>query len=231
MKYTLQFDLTAADWLLLGSGALRTLLYSIAGMAAGLAIGVVCATWRNSRFSILRAIAAAYVEFVRNTPLLIQIFLIFFGLPAVGIRLDADKAAVIAMTFNFGAYATEIVRAGIEAVPKAQIEAGESIGLTRFELFRYVIILPALERVYPALVSQFTLLMLGSSIVSAIGANELTSAANAIQSRNFRSFEVYLIATLLYLALTLAFRGAFGLLAGVLFPRRRAIGVAATQVR
>jgi polar amino acid transport system permease protein len=145
--------------------------------------------------------------------------------------LDADQAAIIAMTINFGAYATEIVRAGIEAVPKAQIEAGQSLGLTKLEIFRYVIILPALERVYPALVSQFTLLMLGSSIVSAIGANELTSAANAIQSRNFRSFEVYLIATGLYIGLTLAFRGAFGVLAETLFPRRRAVGVAATQVR
>jgi len=231
VKYTFQFDLTAADWIVLGNGALRTLLYSLCGMAAGLAIGIVCATWRNSRFRTLRAVAGFYVEFVRNTPLLIQIFLIFFGLPAVGIRLGADQAAIVALTFNFGAYATEIVRAGIEAVPKAQIEAGQSLGLTRLELFRHVIILPALERVYPALASQFTLLMLGSSIVSAIGANELTSAANAIQSRNFRSFEVYLIATIVYIGLTLALRGAFGALAGFLFPRRRAVGVAATQVR
>jgi polar amino acid transport system permease protein len=159
------------------------------------------------------------VEFVRNTPLLIQIFIIFFGLPNMGLRLSADQAAVVALVFNFGAYATEIVRAGIEAVPRGQIEAAQSIGLTRFEIFRHVVILPALERVYPALVSQFTLLMLGSSIVSAIGANELTSAANSIQSRNFRSFEVYTIATVLYLGLA------------ILFPRRRAIGVAATQVR
>lgn len=231
MKYTFQFDLTAADWILLANGALRTLLYSLCGMAVGLAIGIVCATWRNSRYRILRIVSGCYVEFIRNTPLLIQLFLIFFGLPALGIRLSSDQAAVVALTINFGAYATEIVRAGIEAVPKTQIEAGESIGLTRFEVFRYVIILPALEKVYPALVSQFTLLMLGSAIVSAIGANELTSAANAIQSRNFRSFEVYLIATLFYVGLTLIFRGAFSLLVGVLFPRRRAIGIAATQVR
>jgi polar amino acid transport system permease protein len=231
VKYTFHFDLTAADWVMLTNGALRTLLYSLCGMAIGLTIGIVCATWRNSRYRIFRFASGCYVEFIRNTPLLIQLFLIFFGLPALGIRLSGDQAAVLALTINFGAYATEIVRAGIEAVPKAQVEAGQSIGLTRFEIFRYVIILPALEKVYPALVSQFTLLMLGSAIVSAIGANELTSAANAIQSRNFRSFEVYLIATLFYVGLTLLFRAAFTLLVGVLFPHRRVIGIAATQVR
>lgn len=231
MNYTFQFAFTAADWQMLLDGAVRTLLYSLCGMVFGLSIGTVCAVWRNSRLTLLRMIAGTYVEFIRNTPLLIQIFLIFFGLPSLGIRLTADQAAIIALTFNFGAYATEIVRAGIEAVPRSQIEAGQSLGLTPFEIFRHVIILPAFERVYPAFVSQFTLLMLGSSIVSAIGANELTSAANAIQSRNFRSFEVYAIATLAYLGLTLLFRGGFALLGHVIFPRRRVIGIAATQVR
>lgn len=231
MNYTFQFDLTWADWSMLAAGAGRTIGYSLAGMAIGLTIGVIGARWRTGPNRLLRAVVGTYVEFVRNTPLLIQIFIIFFGLPNMGLRLSADQAAVVALVFNFGAYATEIVRAGVEAVPRGQIEAAQSIGLTRFEIFRHVIILPALERVYPALVSQFTLLMLGSSIVSAIGANELTSAANSIQSRNFRSFEVYAIATALYLGLTVAFRGGFWALAAVLFPRRRAIGVAATQVR
>ena len=91
---------------------------------------------------LLRSIAGAYVEFVRNTPLLIQIFLIFFGLPSLGIRLSSDQAAILALIFNFGAYATEIVRAGMEAVPKGEIEAGQSLGLTWFELLRHVILLP-----------------------------------------------------------------------------------------
>jgi polar amino acid transport system permease protein len=231
VNYTFQFEFTADDWATLLQGALRTLAYSAAGMAVGLSIGVVFATWRNSNYFVLRTISGSYVEFVRNTPLLIQLFLIFFGLPMLGLRLSSDQAAIVALIFNFGAYATEIVRAGIEAVPSGQIEAGKAIGLSRFEIFRHVIILPALERVYPALISQFTLLMLGSSIVSAIGANELTSAANAIQSRNFRSFEVYAVTTLAYLGLTLLFRIGFGGLAFWLFPRRRVIGIAATQVR
>jgi polar amino acid transport system permease protein len=231
VTYTFHFAMTADDWAFLLSGALRTALYSIAGMAVGLAIGIGGAMARNSRHSTLRAVSGAYVEFVRNTPLLVQIFLIFFGLPSIGIRLSADVAAIVALTFNFGAYATEIVRAGIEAVPRGEIEAGQSLGLNAFELLRHVILLPALERVYPALISQFTLLMLGSSIVSAIGANELTSAANAIQSRTFRSFEVYALATCFYLGLTFAFRSGFWALARHLFPRRHALGIAALQHR
>jgi polar amino acid transport system permease protein len=231
VNYSFEFGLTAEDWAFILNGALHTLLYSVVGMIVGLAIGIVGATWRRSRNVLLRNVAGAYVEFVRNTPLLIQIFLIFFGLPSLGIRLSSDQAAITALIFNFGAYATEIVRAGIDAVPKGEIEAGQSLGLNWFELLRYVIILPALERVYPALISQFTLLMLGSSIVSAIGANELTSAANAIQSRTFRSFEVYAIATLLYLSLTLAFRGGFWALARTIFPRRRVVGLATQQGR
>jgi polar amino acid transport system permease protein len=231
MNYTFHFDLNAQDWAMLFDGALRTMMYSLAGMVMGLLIGIVGATWRNSRIGSLRAIASLYVEFVRNTPLLIQIFLIFFGLPSIGVRLSADQAAVIALVFNFGAYATEIVRAGIDAVPRSQIEAGQSLGLTWFENFYHVVLFPALERVYPALVSQFTLLMLGSSIVSAIGANELTSAANSVQSRNFRSFEVYAIATLMYLCLTLCFRSLFWAAAQILFPNRRVIGVAAAGAR
>jgi polar amino acid transport system permease protein len=215
---------------MLFEGALRTVLYTLVGMSIGLSIGIVGAVWRGSRIWPLRIAAGFYVEFVRNTPLLIQIFLIYFGLPQLGLRISSDQAAMVALTFNFGAYATEIVRAGIEAVPKGQIEAGQAMGLTWFEVFRHIVILPGVERVYPALVSQFTLLMLGSSIVSAIGANELTSAANAIQSRNFRSFEVYTVATLAYLSLTLLFRTGFHGLSYVLFPRRRIIGVAATKV-
>ncbi|MDB5473901.1 MAG: transporter permease, partial [Devosia sp.] len=211
----------------LAAGAGRTVQYSISSMIVGLVIGILCAVGRNSRVAALRILCAAYVEFVRNTPLLVQILIIYFGLPAAGVRLDANTAAIIALIFNFGAYATEIVRSGIEAVPPGQIEAAEALGLNRFEIFRHVVILPALEKVYPALVSQFTLLMLGSAVVSAIGAHELTSSANAIGSRTFRSFEIYLITTAAYLGLALAFRGGLSLIARLIFPRRRALGARA----
>lgn len=229
MDYTLQFDLSAGDWLMLVNGAVRTIMFSVGGMIVGLAIGILCAIWRVGSNPVFKAISGAYVEFVRNTPLLVQLFIIYFGLPALGIRLAADTAAMIALIFNFGAYATEIVRSGIEAMPRGQIEAAWSLGLARWEIFRHVVILPALERVYPALASQFTLLMLGTSMVSVIGASELTSAANSVQSQNFRSFEVYLTATAMYLTLTLGFRFVFSGLSVLIFPRRRVIGVASRQ--
>lgn len=232
MNYTFRFDLlTSADWQALAEGALRTAGFSLVGMTVGLAVGVICATWRTGLNPMLRWIGGGYVEFVRNTPILIQLFIIFFGLPMLGFRLSPDQAAIVALTFNFGAYATEIVRAGIEAIPRSQIEAAVSLGMSRFEIFRHIVIMPALEQVYPALVSQFTLLMLGSSIISTIGAEDLTAAANAIQSRNFRSFEVYFVATAVYLGLALLLRLAASLLGLLLFPRRRVIGVAATEVR
>jgi len=229
MDYALQFDLTSDDWMMLLNGAWRTIVFSIGGMLAGLAVGILCAIWRVSGHPILKVIAGCYVEFIRNTPILVQLFLIYFGLPTLGIRLSADTAAMIALVFNFGAYAAEIVRAGIEAMPRGQIEAAQSLGMTRWEIYRYIVILPAIERVYPSLASQFTLLMLGSAIISAIGASELTAAANSVQAQNFRSFEVYLITGGMYLVLTLAMRFVFSSAALLLFPRRRVIGVATLE--
>src|SRR6185437_8427131 len=139
-----------------------------------------------------------------------QLFMVFFGLPALGLRLDADTAALLAMVINVGAYATEIVRAGIESISRGQIEAGRALGLKPLQIFRHIVLLPAIQMVYPALTSQFILLMLNSSVCSAIAANELTAAANDIQSRNFRSFEVYFVVTCMYFVMSLIFWGIFG---------------------
>ena len=124
------------------------------------------------------------------------------------------------MTINLAAYSTEIIRAGIEAVPPAQIEAGEALGFTRLQIYRYVIILPAIKTVYPALCSQFVLMMLASSICSAISTTELTAAASYVQSQSYRSFEVYIAITGIYLALALVLRGLLALVGLWLFGRR-----------
>jgi polar amino acid transport system permease protein len=168
----------------------------------------------------LRWLASAYVEVIRNTPLLVQLFIIFFGLPSIGLKLTSGQAAVIALTINLGAYATEIVRAGIEAIHKSQIEAGLSLGLSRLQVFRYIILFPALKVIYPALASQFILLMLATSIVSLIAAEDLFHMAAFLESRTFRSFEIYLVVTGLYLALALAFRLVFGAIYHLAFVRR-----------
>jgi polar amino acid transport system permease protein len=167
----------------------------------------------------LRFVIAAYVEFVRNTPFLVQVFVIFFGLPALGIRLEADTGALIAMVLNGSAYTIEIVRAGIEAVSHGQVEAAYALGLHRIQTFRSVVLPQALRAVFAPLGSQFILLMLNSSIVSVISADELTAAAQDIQSRTFRSFEVYIVVTAMYFVLSLAFSGVFQGLNRVFFPR------------
>lgn len=187
----------------------------------GLLIGIIGALCRSFRIVPFNYIAGAYVEIIRNTPFLVQLFFIFFGISNLGWRLSANHAALIALTANLGAYATEIVRAGIEAIHRSQIEAGYSLGLSTFQVFRYIILFPALKVIYPALSSQFILLLLGSSIVSQISAEELTFKANFLQSRTFRSFEIYFSVTLMYLALSLLFRGAFHSIYRFVFARRR----------
>ena len=209
MNYVFQFGDVFNAWDELALGAWLTVRLSALSMILGLALAIFAALGKTSGPKLLRWAIDAYIEAIRNTPFLIQLFMVFFGLPAIGIRLDADQAALLAMVINVGAYATEIVRAGIESITKGQIEAGKALGLKPLQIFRHVILLPAIRTVYPALTSQFILLMLNSSVCSAIAANELTAAANDIQSRSFRSFEVYFVVTGIYLAMSFAFSGIF----------------------
>jgi polar amino acid transport system permease protein len=200
-------------------GAWLTVQLSAVSMLLSLAIAVVGALGRTSGPRWLRWIIAAYVEFVRNTPFLVQVFVIFFGLPALGIRLEADTGALIAMVLNGSAYTIEIVRAGIEAVSHGQVEAAYALGLHRIQTFRSVVLPQALRAVFAPLGSQFILLMLNSSIVSVISADELTAAAQDIQSRTFRSFEVYIVVTAMYFVLSLLFSGVFQGLNRMFFPK------------
>lgn len=201
-------------------GILLTLQLSAITMVLGLVIGLGVATMSTSPYRALRVPARIYVEAIRNTPLLVQLFIVFFGLPAVGIRLAANDAALIALSINLGAYAAEIIRAGIESVRKSQIEAGRALGLTAVQTFRHVVLFQALKAIYPALASQFVLLMLATSIVSAIGATELFHQAAFIESRTYRSFEAYTLITISYLGLTLAFRALFAAIYWAVFVRR-----------
>jgi polar amino acid transport system permease protein len=138
--------------------------------------------------------------------------------------LPAFTVAIIALVINVGAYTTEIMRAGFDSLPKGQIEAGECLGLSRLQVYWHVILLPAVERVYPALTSQFVLLMLASSICSQISAEELTAVANYVQSDTYRAFETYILVAAVYIALSLLMRLGFWGLGMILFPRRRKLG-------
>ncbi|MBV8912626.1 MAG: amino acid ABC transporter permease, partial [Acetobacteraceae bacterium] len=147
-----------------------------------------------------------------NTPFLIQLFLIYFGLPSLGLALDPVPAALIGMSVNCGAYATEIVRAGILAIPHGQIEAARALALRTPQIVRHIVLRPALLVAYPALTSQFVLVMLGSSVVSTISAEELTATGHILETETFRPFEVYIVVTAIYVGLAFGLKALFGLL-------------------
>lgn len=190
-------------------GVSLTLLLTLVATVAGLAIGLVCAAAAGSRFAALRLLVRSYVEVIRNTPALIQLFLIFFVLPYAGLRLPPIYAAATALSIYMGAYATEIIRGGLASIPRSQVEAGQCLGLSRWQVFRHVILPPALRNIYPSITSQIVLLLLGTSLASQVSASELFHAAAFVESRTFRSFEVYAVVCAIYFILVLAFRLAF----------------------
>jgi polar amino acid transport system permease protein len=209
VSYRFQFRDVFAAWEFLLEGVWITLYLSAVTMICGTLIGVAGAAARLYGPAWMRGLVGAYVETIRNTPLLVQLFIVFFGLSSLGLRLDAVTASLITLAVNLGAYAVEIVRAGLEAVPKSQVEAGHALGLSPVQVFRYVVLFPALKTMYPALTSQFILLMLATSIVSQIAVADLFHAGSIIQSRTFRDFEVYAVVGALYLCLSIVFRVAF----------------------
>lgn len=209
MAYSFQFDAVLAAWPLLLKGTWITVQLSAMATLLGLLVAILCAWAKTSGPRLLRFAVDAYIELIRNTPFLVQLFFFFFALPAVGMRWSPHMAALTAMVVNLGAYATEIIRAGIESIPKGQVEAGLALSLKPHQVFRLIVLKPALRAIFPALSSQFILLMLSSSLVSVISADDLTSVAANLQSQTFRSFEIYIVVTAIYLSLALAFSAAF----------------------
>jgi len=190
-------------------GAAMTLLLITCTTIAGIAISIVAAAAGRSRWPSLRWAVAAYVEVVRNTPFLVQLFFIYFGLPALGIRLDPLAAAILAMTLNMAAYTTAIVGAGLDAVPRGQTEAASALGLRPIQTFVKIVLPQALKIIYPALTSQVVIMMLESAVVSQIAVRELAHEADLLQARTFRSFETYFVITLVYLGMTIVLRRLF----------------------
>lgn len=226
MNYAFEFADVFAAWPRLLHGLLYTAELSVASIALGFLLGTLSAIVRHQKIPVLNGLVTSYVEVIRNTPFLVQAFLVFFGLSTLGLRLSAEFCAVLALTLNAGAYTCEIMRAGLDSIHRGQIEAAEAMGMSRSAIYWHILLLPATERVYPALTSQFILLMLSSSITSQISAEELTGVANIVQSETFRSFEVYLIVGGIYLLLSFVFRLAFWVISQVIFPRKRRLGTA-----
>ncbi|WP_331377054.1 amino acid ABC transporter permease [Sinorhizobium chiapasense] len=212
MTYTFDFGavLDRAPELLWAS--FGTLGLSLAGMLLALVIGILGVVARTSKSDITRTLVIVFVEVVRNTPFLVQIFFIYFALPLMGIRLNPTVTAIIALGINGGAYAIEIIRGGVESVSRGQIEAGFALGLHKADVFRLIVLKPALRAIYPSLTSQFIMLTLTTSVCTSIAAYELTSAAQRIESDTFRSFEVYFTVTAVYLVISTLMMGLFALI-------------------
>ncbi|MEY3913557.1 MAG: amino acid ABC transporter permease [Betaproteobacteria bacterium] len=221
MRVELDFIAVLTQWPLLLTGVMWTLVLTVVSAVLGVLLGIGCAWTRTQGSAVMRGVVGAYVELIRNTPFIVQLFFIFFGLPVAGIRLSPEWASVIAMVINLGAYSAEIVRAGIQSTPDGQIEAGLSLALTRAQIFIHVVLPPALQRVWPALVSQIIIVMLGSAVCGQIATEELSYATNLIQSRNFRAFEAFIVSTLLYLFLAVGLRSVLNWVGPhLLFGRR-----------
>jgi polar amino acid transport system permease protein len=183
-------------------GCLGTLGLAAGGMVLAIVIGLGGVLLRDSKIRQLRWLVITFVESIRNTPFLVQIYFIFFALPFAGIKLNPTPTAVIALGVNGGAYAIEIIRGGVQSISKGQVEAGLALGLHKMQVFRLIVLKPALRAIYPSLASQFILLTLTTSIASAVAAYELTSVAKLIENESFRSFEVYFTVTMLYLVMS-----------------------------
>ena len=196
IEESLQLALDSAPFLL--KGAYFTVILSLGGMFFGLALGFGLALMRLSHLRLLSGIARVYVSFFRGTPLLVQLFMIYYGLPQLGIELDPLPAALIGFSLNMGAYACEILRAAIGAVDRGQWEAAASIGMTRAQTMRRAILPQAARTALPPLGNSFISLVKDTALAATIQVPELFRQAQLITARTFEIFTMYLAAALIY---------------------------------
>jgi His/Glu/Gln/Arg/opine family amino acid ABC transporter permease subunit len=179
-------------------GAVSTLAISAGVVVLGTAVGIICGLLRFLAWRWLAAAITGVVEFVRAIPLLLQIFFVFFGLPALGLKIPSFPAAILAMSLWMLANTAEVVRGGIQSIPRGQFEAASSTGLSALQTMRYVIFPQAIRRMLPPFVGLCTILIKDTSLAAIIGVFELTRAAQETIERTFRSFEIYLVTAAVY---------------------------------
>ena len=202
---SLNFDLIVNSFPLLLMGALVTIKITALSVALGVLIGLFVGIARISHLKVLRVLAMIYIDFLRGTPLLVQIFLMYFALPVLtGQRVDPFFAAIASCGINSGAYVAEIFRAGIQSIDAGQMEAGRSLGMTWMQTMRYIIVPQAFKRVIPPLGNEFIALLKDSSLVSVIGFEELTRRGQLIIARTYGSLEIWLSVAVIYLIMTLS---------------------------
>lgn len=198
----LDFTLVAPFLPFLLTGALVTIEISVLATALGLVLGLIAALARMSPFKPIRWVADFYVWSIRGTPVLVQLFIVYFGLPQIGIELGAMLAAVLALGANTGAYVAEILRGGILAVPAGQIEAAESLGMSSAKVMRRIILPQAFRLSIPALGNQAVSMLKESSLASLVTVNELMMVSQRFAATNYAYMEFYIVAAVIYLVMT-----------------------------
>jgi polar amino acid transport system permease protein len=219
--WTPHFEVVLLNLPFLLEGLLSTLQLAGSVGVLAFALGILVALARLSRLGPVHLVATWYVEVLRNTPALVQLFLFYFGPPTVGIRLSVPVAALLGLTINNSAYMAEIIRAGIRSISRGQTEAASAVGMTYPQITRYVILPQALRVVYPPLVSQWVSIVLFSSLASVIAYPELAEHAKRLDSRTFRSFEIYGAVTVMYTICTLSLALVLRLVERRVFPAVR----------
>ena len=209
MSYQISWEVIASSLPALGNGVLATLKLASLSVALGFAIGIAGAVARIGRSRVLDKVTQAYVEVVRNTPMLVQLYFVFYGLPRLGIRLDSNATALLALSIYCGAYMVEILRAGVGGVGRGQVEAARALGFNEAAVFWDVVLPQALRIALPAIAGQVIVMLKMSALASVIGAVELTYRVVDIVAQTYRSFELYALAGLIYLALTVSVAGVF----------------------
>ena len=212
----MNFSFLTKYWPFYVSGAKNTILLALFAVVIGIAIGLVIALMRLSKYKAVRFVATAYIEFIRGTPLLVQLFIIYYGLQSIGLRFPdiawlskimgistSDfMAGIVTLGINSGAYVGEIFRAGIQAVDKGQTEAARSLGMSHFMTMRYIIIPQAIRNILPALGNEFVVVIKESSIVSIIGIADLMYRADTVRGNTYQPFEPLIVAALIYFLMT-----------------------------
>lgn len=212
MDYALQFRDVWLNRDFFIEGLYFTVYLTVVSMSVAVVIGTLAAVARNSANRFVRTIASTYVEVVRNTPLLIQLWLVYFGLSQIGIELNALTSGLLVLSLNTGAYTAEILRAGFESVDKEIIDGAAALGLTPWLTFRSIILPLGFRAVLPSLSNMTIQCLLASALVSVLGVNELTNQALRVASKTFRSLESFAVIGVLYISLTFLIAGMFKLL-------------------
>lgn len=202
MNYTFQFGQVAPYLGTLAAGAWLSLQIAAIAFVAGFLIGLVCASLLHYGGPAVRRVVRAYVVFFLNTPLLVQVFFLYYAMPDFGILLDSYTAVALGMALNAGAYMTEIQRAGFASIRRAEVDAAEAMGFSRLQIIRYVVLPHIVKVLYPALSNQYIILTMTTSIAAIFGVEELTGRAYNINSQTFRSLEIFSITAVYYVVLT-----------------------------